>query len=130
MGLDIQKLAATAFSIGKSLGDQAFETVTARLDPTTTPDPINNTAGTVWAHTFTGIQALGFEDSDERKDRASKKKMKTWLLDRADIVAAATAAPNVLDQEGQVEDSSGTIWEAYRAEYDPTRSAILLYCEA
>ena len=130
MGLDINKLAATAFSIGKDLADQAFETVTARLAPTTTPDPVNNTAATVWGHEFASIQALGFDDSDERRDRASGKAMKTWLLDRADILAAVTASPSVLDQEAQLEDSSGVIWEAYRVEYDPTRSAILLYSES
>jgi len=130
MGLDLRSLAASAFSIGKSLADQAFEACTVRFDPTTTPDPVNNTTTVVWGHEFAAIQALGYEDSDERKDRQSAKAIKTWLVDRADIVAAVTAIPDVLNQQAQLEDASGVIWEAYRVEFDPSRSVILLFCES
>lgn len=131
MGLDLRALAATGMALAKDLADQAFESAaTVRLGRNTAlSNPVTNTSGSTWTHEFTGLQILGYDDADERRDRQSDKSMRTFLVDRQDVLAAATANPHLLENEGQVVDDQSKVWEAYRVEFDPTKSVIMFYCE-
>jgi hypothetical protein len=124
-GIDIRGLAKLAFDIGKDLAEQAFEPCLIQLGPETVVDPIADTSSTVWAYSFAGIQCLPYDDEVERKARETEKRMKTFLVDQQDIEAADA----VIDQTGHLTDESETLWEIYRVEMDPSRSAILFFCE-
>lgn len=121
MSLDIQAIAQTGLALAKSLAAQAFVTVTIRMGPTRgTYDPANDShATTTWAQEVS-LQALPYDDENERRDEPLETNMRTFLVDMSDLEDSG------IDQNGQI-DEGGTIWNIYRTEIDPSRSVVLFY---
>lgn len=125
MALDIKALARTAFLLAKDLGAQAFETVTARINPTTSTDFSSDVESTTWEHEISDLSALRFDEGSERDDLPVEANLKNFLIDVQDLPAGLALAK--LDQNGEIEDADGVIWEIYKTEVDPTGSALTFY---
>jgi len=125
MGLDIQALARTAFTLAKDLGAQAFEPVTIRINPSTSVNLSTDAETTTWEHEIAGVSVLRFDEVSERNDLPIETDLKNFLADVQDLPSGLAVAK--IDQNAVIEDADSVIWEVYRAEIDPTGSAATFF---
>ena len=126
MALDLNALASGAFKTALGIAPQAFRKATVRLGPTPGAyDPATDTtSGDSWAIEGTDIDALKYDDENQREDQPLEAKMATFLVDINDLPGATDAT---LQQDGTVTEN-GVEWECYRAEIDPSKSIVQLHC--
>lgn len=115
MAINVQELASAGLSLAKTLVPSAFEQVTIRLAPTYSRNLSQDTESTSWG-VDTQITVLRFDDEEKRPNQLTGN-VKSFLVELADLPAGAE-----VEQDGQIEESNGNLWEIYNIETDPTRS--------
>lgn len=125
MALDLRSQARNALVLAKSLGAQAFEPITLRINPTTAVNLAADTESTTWEHEIAVAQALQFDESSERVALPLEATLKNWLVDVQDLPTGLDVAK--LDQNCEILDGDSILWEVYRSELDPTGSIALFY---
>ena len=125
MALDIKALAANAFVLAKDLAAQAFEPITVRLNPTTSVAIAADVETTTWEHEIAVTKALRFDESDEKVAALPKSRLKNFLVDMTDLPDGL--ALDKVNEDSELEDGDGVIWEIFQAEVDPTGSSAIFY---
>lgn len=125
MALDLQELARITFALAKDLAAQAFEPVTVRINPTIVTDISADTETTTWEHEVSVEKALRFDEIDEKVGSLPEFRLKNFLVDVQDLPSGL--ALGKINQNAELQDSDGVIWEVYQAEVDPTGSAATFF---
>jgi len=121
MALNIPALIGAAFAIGKATAPDAFPRVRILLGPTTVPDPVAETAVTIWNVEIANVEPIAYADKNERDRSKPETSQRTFAVPTSIFPSRA-----VFDQKGEIHQGE-TVWMVYKVETDPTGSLVLMH---
>jgi hypothetical protein len=96
----------------------AQSTVTVRLGPTSAYDVAIDQMVITWDHEDV-VQAIGYDEVEE--DTPAEFRIRAFAVRGADLSVEA-------EQEGEIVDDDGLVWQIFLVEPDPTESIWILHC--
>lgn len=121
MAINVKALVGQAFAIAGSLVPDALPLVTLRLGKTSVTDPVADTASVTWL-LEQPINPVAYKAKSERDKAPLEANLKTFAVEMGKLPQGTD-----INQNGQIQDSEGTIWHIYKAEKDPALSLAIFH---
>lgn len=123
MSLNIGALVTGAFGIAKGLVPDALPACTLRVNPTAVNNPMTGQSTVTWAIEKTNLNPVAYGSKQEREAKPEEMNLRSFAFDRAAIGEPVAA---LLDQAAEI-TQSGSTWNVYRVETDPTGSLVIFH---